>query len=92
MGTKRRDTQPGWVGLLGGVYPGRLPGRALLSLSLEIQVHVSQEVKRVGWWEILAEETACAKTWRRIWIFRGQMWLAMTCWGVGRWSMKPEGQ
>lgn len=35
-----------------------------LDLSLEIQVHVSQEVKRVGWWEILAEETACAKTWR----------------------------
>ena len=35
-----------------------------LDLSLEIQVHVSHEVKRVGWWEILAEETACAKTWR----------------------------
>ena len=35
-----------------------------LDLSLEIQVHVSQEVKMVGWWEILAEETACAKTWR----------------------------
>ena len=35
-----------------------------LDLSLEIQVHVSQEVKRVGWWDILAEETAGAKTWR----------------------------
>lgn len=35
-----------------------------LDLSLEIQVYVSQEVKRVGWWEILEEETAGAKTWR----------------------------
>ena len=28
----------------------------------------------------------------RIWIFREQTWFAVTCWGEGRWSMKPEEQ
>ena len=28
----------------------------------------------------------------RIRIFREQMWFAVTCWGEGRWSMKPEEQ
>ena len=28
----------------------------------------------------------------RIWIFMEQMWFAVACWGVGRWSKKPEEQ
>lgn len=62
----REEGHPVWVGWAhaGVCTQEGFLAEMSLDLSLEIQVHLSQEVKRVGWWEILAEETACAKTRR----------------------------
>lgn len=57
MGTKRGGTPSlDGLGSQGVCTQEGFLAEMSLDLSLEIQVHVSQEVKRVGWWEILAEK------------------------------------